>query len=65
MPKDNAPECELWNIDRIAAFLGIGHESVRKALSRKGIKETRGYPADKVKAAWPDRGDKSEPNNRV
>lgn len=55
MTKSNEPE--LWNIDRIIRYLrsGIGHESVRKALHRKGIREVRGYPAEQIKAAWPDR----------
>lgn len=46
-------EPELWDVPRIAAYLGIGHESVRKALWRKGISEMRGYSAAKIKAEWP------------
>jgi hypothetical protein len=55
MGKSNEPE--LWGVERIAKYLHIGHESVRKALHRKGIRETRGYPAEQIKAAWPDRGE--------
>lgn len=52
MPKrDESPQ--LWTVDQIARYLNIGHESVRKALWRKGIGEVRGYSATKIKAAWP------------
>lgn len=44
---------ELWTVDQIAHYLGIGHESVRKTLWRKKIKLRHGYPAAEIKAAWP------------
>lgn len=43
----------LWSSQQVAAYRGMAPGSVRKAMHRLGISESRGYPAAAVVAAWP------------